>query len=241
MTERASIVHAEVLYHSRDDDEHHRVYIHRNIQLSILTRGYEQWQNGEANLLITRGMVGRLSNTPNVGFAYEIQGIVDYLTSHGVRALPGRHYSTTPLLRLDWVIRECSLQEEEESELIEVFTEKHPGAAGFDLAANITVVIEPRGQALITTGLSLEIPWGTYGRLATRSKEETLIRHLQEDLGLDYAGDTSPGATVLQPIDLALENLIEEDDDFSYIQYLATLFNPKSTIWDEYDDEGDLS
>ncbi|KAG6500548.1 hypothetical protein ZIOFF_040396 [Zingiber officinale] len=44
---------------------------YRNVQISILTRGYEAWQNSEANLLITRGMVGRLSNTPNVGFAYE--------------------------------------------------------------------------------------------------------------------------------------------------------------------------
>ncbi|KAG6493078.1 hypothetical protein ZIOFF_048054 [Zingiber officinale] len=50
-------------------------------------------------------MVGRLSNTPNVGFAYEIQGVVDYLASHGVNALPGRRYPTIPLLGLDWVIR----------------------------------------------------------------------------------------------------------------------------------------
>ncbi|KAG6524821.1 hypothetical protein ZIOFF_014765 [Zingiber officinale] len=193
MQERASIVPAEVLYHSRRDDVHHRVYVHRseeailvtsnqvdrafiqpesfnqlqrsgmrflhmgviqvriqilhrqeegtialvvfrdnrwqgdqaifatmeidlthgsqlvyvipetmltisdfyrNIQVSILARGYENWRNGEANLLVTRGLVGRLSNTPNVGFAYEIQNVVDYLESHGVRALPGRSYNT---------------------------------------------------------------------------------------------------------------------------------------------------
>ncbi|KAG6501820.1 hypothetical protein ZIOFF_041704 [Zingiber officinale] len=88
----------------------------RNIQVSILTRGYEQWHNREANLLITRGLVGRLSNTPNVGFAYEIQGVVDNLTSHGVHALPGRRYSVK-----------------------------------------------------IHTGISMEIPWGCYGRIATRS------------------------------------------------------------------------
>ncbi|KAG6510491.1 hypothetical protein ZIOFF_028515 [Zingiber officinale] len=204
MQERASIVPAEVLYHSRRDDAHHRVYVHRseeailvtdnhqvdrnfiqeesfthlqrsrmqyvhlgvlqvriqilhrqyegtmalvvfrdnrwqgdqailatmevdltrgsqmiyvipevmmtigdfyrNIQISILTRGYEAWQNSEANLLITRGMVGRLSNTPNVGFAYEVQGVVDYLTSHGVNALPGRRLSTRSLQGLNWVI-----------------------------------------------------------------------------------------------------------------------------------------
>lgn len=48
----------------------------RNIQISILTHGYEQWQEqGEPNLLITRGLVGRLSNTSNVGFAYSIEGV----------------------------------------------------------------------------------------------------------------------------------------------------------------------
>ena len=52
---------------------------YRNIQLSILTRGYDTWRNGEANLLVTRGMVGRLSNTPNVAFAYEISGVVQSL------------------------------------------------------------------------------------------------------------------------------------------------------------------
>lgn len=78
---------------------------YRNIQVSILTRGYEQWSNGEANLLITRSLIGRLSNTPNVGFSYEIQGVIDYLISHGVRALPGKRYSTTDLQGLNWVIR----------------------------------------------------------------------------------------------------------------------------------------
>ncbi|KAG6493095.1 hypothetical protein ZIOFF_048071 [Zingiber officinale] len=77
---------------------------YRNIQISILTRGYEACQNSEANLLVTRGMVGRLSNTPNVGFVYEVQGVVDYLTSHGVNALPRRRFSTRNLQGLNWVI-----------------------------------------------------------------------------------------------------------------------------------------
>ncbi|KAG6502418.1 hypothetical protein ZIOFF_042311 [Zingiber officinale] len=208
MQERASIVPAEVLYHSRRDDVHHRVYVHRseeailvtsnqvdrafiqpesftqlqrsgmrflhmgviqvriqilhrqeegtlalvvfrdnrwqgdqaifatmeidlthgsqlvyvipdtmltisdfyrNIQVSILARGYENWRNGEANLLVTRGLVGRLSNTPNVGFAYEIQNVVDYLASHGVRALPGRSYNTRDVLGHNWVIRQSTV------------------------------------------------------------------------------------------------------------------------------------
>ncbi|KAG6468502.1 hypothetical protein ZIOFF_073190 [Zingiber officinale] len=224
MQERASIVPAEVLYHSRRDDAHHRVYVHRseeamlvtdnhqadrsfiqeesfnqlrrsgmqyihlgvlqvriqilhrqhegtmalivfrdnrwqgdqailatmevdlthgsqmiyvipeimmtigdfyrNIQISILTRGYEAWQNSEANLLITRGLVGRLLNTPNVGFAYEIQ--------------------VTP-------------------------TRQTEGSAGLDIAASHASIIEPYGRDLIHTGLRIEISYGHYGRIASRS------------------------------------------------------------------------
>ncbi|KAG6472269.1 hypothetical protein ZIOFF_069729 [Zingiber officinale] len=71
------------------------------LRVSFLTRGYAQWRNGEANLLITRSMVGRLSNTPNIGLAYDVQGIVDFLTSHGVRALSGRRYSIAALQGLN--------------------------------------------------------------------------------------------------------------------------------------------
>ncbi|CAL5326658.1 unnamed protein product [Camellia sinensis] len=60
-----------------------------HVQIVIQTRGYDEWQNGEANLLVTRGLVGRLSNTPNVGFAYEVQGVTDFLTSKGVKAIAG--------------------------------------------------------------------------------------------------------------------------------------------------------
>ncbi|KAG6487143.1 hypothetical protein ZIOFF_055726 [Zingiber officinale] len=79
------------------------------ILLKRIEAGYEGWQNGEANILITRGMVGRLSNTPNVGFAYEVQNVVDYLTTHGVRALPGRRYSTHELQGRNWVINQSSI------------------------------------------------------------------------------------------------------------------------------------
>ncbi|KAG6472673.1 hypothetical protein ZIOFF_070148 [Zingiber officinale] len=42
------------------------------------------------------------------------------------------------------------------------------GAIGFDLVASETLIIETRGQSLVPTGLTLEIPWGTYGHIATR-------------------------------------------------------------------------
>ncbi|QBH21733.1 polyprotein [Polyscias mosaic virus] len=77
----------------------------RNIQISVQTRGYSNWQNGEANLLITRGLVGRLSNTSNVGFQYSINGVTDYLTSHGVRAIPGKKFSDEELRSLNWILK----------------------------------------------------------------------------------------------------------------------------------------
>ncbi|KAG6468508.1 hypothetical protein ZIOFF_073196 [Zingiber officinale] len=107
---------------------------YRNIQIYILTRGYEAWQNSEANMLITRGLVGRLSNTPNVGFSYDIQGVVDYLTSHGVNALPGRSFSTNRLQGLNWTINPTQIaipmqpaEDEEVYETLAVLIETQPG------------------------------------------------------------------------------------------------------------------
>ncbi|TYH61116.1 hypothetical protein ES332_D07G027800v1 [Gossypium tomentosum] len=57
------------------------------------------------NLLITRGLVGRLSNTPNVAFAYEIGNVTDYLASQGVQAIAGRKYSSQELQRQQWVLK----------------------------------------------------------------------------------------------------------------------------------------
>src|SRR5262249_39347870 len=51
----------------------------RHIQISILTRGYDNWTGGEANLLVTRGLTARLSNTPNIGFAYQVNNVAEFL------------------------------------------------------------------------------------------------------------------------------------------------------------------
>ncbi|KAG6534361.1 hypothetical protein ZIOFF_008247 [Zingiber officinale] len=320
MQERAAIVPAEVLYHSRRDDAHHRVYVHRSeeailvtdnhqvdrnfiqeeifvqlqrsrmqyihlgvFQISILARGYKAWQNSEANLLVTRGMVGRLSNTPNVGFVYEVRGVVDYLTSYGVNALPGRRFSTRNLQELNWVINPTQISipmqpaevnsqtmmdgrislsfsnytvaqpseapnynnKDEVYEILAVLIETQPGvfmnydgkaeeyyeendeipfdlelpppsgwddeefnnpkqiedtpseryssttephilvnkispcavtptrqtegSVGLDISASHAAIIEPYGRDLIHTWLRIEIPYGYYGRLASRS------------------------------------------------------------------------
>ncbi|KAG6505119.1 hypothetical protein ZIOFF_037467 [Zingiber officinale] len=210
---------------------------YRNIQVSILARGYENWRNGEANLLITRGLVGRLSNTPNVGFAYEVQNVVDYLASHGVRALPGRSYNTRDVLGQNWIIRQSTVnipmqptevstrnmldgsvslqfdqyqaatssdppkynardeeiqsdEEEVARHTIAVFVEEEipeellikrihslaqipirrtAGSAGYDISITHAQDIPALGRSLLTTGICIQIPHNTYGRIAPRS------------------------------------------------------------------------
>ncbi|GMP23759.1 hypothetical protein CsSME_00001241 [Camellia sinensis var. sinensis] len=78
---------------------------YNHVQVVIQTKGYDKWQNGEANLLVTRGLVGRLSNTPNVGFAYEVQGVTDFLTSKGVKAIAGEKISTEKLRSQNWIVK----------------------------------------------------------------------------------------------------------------------------------------
>ncbi|CAD5164402.1 unnamed protein product, partial [Musa acuminata subsp. malaccensis] len=41
MRERAAIAPAEVLYHSRRDDVHHRVYVHRSEEAMLVTNNQE--------------------------------------------------------------------------------------------------------------------------------------------------------------------------------------------------------
>lgn len=63
---------------------------HNHIQVSIVTRGYGfGWTGGESNMLITRSLIGRITNTSQANFNYNIEGVTDYLVSQGVRALPG--------------------------------------------------------------------------------------------------------------------------------------------------------
>ncbi|KAG6478865.1 hypothetical protein ZIOFF_062310 [Zingiber officinale] len=65
----------------------------RHIQISIQTHGYESWEGAEANLLVTRSITARLSNTPNVGFAFRVEKVAEYLRSKGVKAIDATKYS----------------------------------------------------------------------------------------------------------------------------------------------------
>ncbi|KAG6527610.1 hypothetical protein ZIOFF_009733 [Zingiber officinale] len=298
-----------------------------NIQISILIRGYEAWQNGEANLLITRGLVGRLSNTLNVGFAYKIQGVVDYLTMHGVKALPGRSLSTQKLQGLNSVIKPTQViipmqpsevnsnnlmdgrislsfnnyivaqsarqaiyterDEELQSQndkiiavLIErengifeevdiltnpdrketdypyllvhklssnaiIPTKQSTGAAGLDLAASEDCVIPPRGRGLIPTGISMEISWGTYGRIAARS---SAAYRLGLDIGAgvidcDYRGEEllpKESAAMLLQTESELPKPTLEQDHARETNLGATVLQSMDTTLEYADTEDDF-
>ncbi|KAH7512921.1 hypothetical protein FEM48_Zijuj12G0141600 [Ziziphus jujuba var. spinosa] len=79
-----------------------------HVEISVQTHGYENWQAGESNLLITRMVIGRLSNTSNTNFEYSVDNVADYLASHGVLALPGTKYTTEELQGRRWILRPSS-------------------------------------------------------------------------------------------------------------------------------------
>ncbi|ACS44708.1 ORF3 protein [Sugarcane bacilliform Guadeloupe D virus] len=78
---------------------------YRHIQISIKTKGYDTWEGGEANLLITRSITSRLSNTPNVGFAYKIERVAEYLRSKGVKAINATKHSAKQFQGGEWTLK----------------------------------------------------------------------------------------------------------------------------------------
>ncbi|KAG6478863.1 hypothetical protein ZIOFF_062308 [Zingiber officinale] len=77
----------------------------RHIQISIQTHGYESWEGAEANLLVTRSITARLSNTPNVGFAFRVEKVAEYLRSKGVKAIDATKYSAIKFQGSQWNLR----------------------------------------------------------------------------------------------------------------------------------------
>lgn len=66
-----------------------------------------------------------------------------------------------------------------------------PGAAGYDLSSTEQVCIYPGKRALISTGIAIRLPNGTYGRIAPRSG--LAVKHgIQVGAGVidaDYRGE----------------------------------------------------
>ncbi|AAN75640.1 polyprotein [Taro bacilliform virus] len=76
---------------------------YRNIQLAIQTQGYENWNSAESNLLISRALIGRLTNDSFTGFQYNISNVAEYLHSHGVQAIEGQAHPRT--LGNRWILQ----------------------------------------------------------------------------------------------------------------------------------------
>nr|GEU85610.1 TPA: orf y [Tanacetum cinerariifolium] len=75
---------------SIDDFQNH-------VEVAIQTHGYDTWQGGESNLLVTMAMISRLSNTSYMGFQYSMDNVVDHLTTTGITAIPGERRSIEEL------------------------------------------------------------------------------------------------------------------------------------------------
>ncbi|KAJ4782008.1 polyprotein, partial [Rhynchospora pubera] len=96
----------------------HDFYNH--IQLVVQTHGYESWRGGESNLLISRSLIGRLSNTSHTNFRYNVQGVTEHLASRGIRAIPGQPRSTEELRGQRWIIRPPAIPEVQHPQTIRV-------------------------------------------------------------------------------------------------------------------------
>ncbi|KAG6481972.1 hypothetical protein ZIOFF_058596 [Zingiber officinale] len=144
---------------------------------------------------------------------------------------------------------------------------KSSGAAGLDLAASEECTIPtPRGRKLIPTGLSMEIPWGTYDlelpapswddepaesktpkifkKLLPKEAAAVLVEESelpQTTLEQAYAGETSPGAVVLRSMETTPRYPDMEDDFLDHMQYMTSITTPWPTpTWDSYDYDSEL-
>nr|GEW83097.1 TPA: orf y [Tanacetum cinerariifolium] len=78
---------------------------HNHVEVAIQTHGYDTWQGGEINLLVTMAMIGRLSNTSHMGFQYSVDNVVDHLTTTSITAIPGERKSIEELEGKSWNLK----------------------------------------------------------------------------------------------------------------------------------------
>nr|GFA41939.1 hypothetical protein [Tanacetum cinerariifolium] len=74
-------------------------------EVAIQTHGYDTWQEGESNVLITMALTGRLSNTSYMGFQYSVENVMDHLTTNGITAIPGERRSIEELEGMSWNLK----------------------------------------------------------------------------------------------------------------------------------------
>nr|GEZ49899.1 TPA: orf y [Tanacetum cinerariifolium] len=70
---------------------------HNHVKVAIQTHGYDTWQGSESNLLVMMAMICRLSNTSYMGFQYNVDNVMDHLTTTSITAIPGERRSVEEL------------------------------------------------------------------------------------------------------------------------------------------------
>ncbi|GKD77769.1 hypothetical protein Tco_1340390 [Tanacetum coccineum] len=78
---------------------------HNHVEVAIQTHGYDTWQGGESNLLITMALTGMLSNSSYMGFQYSMENVMDHLTTTGITAIPGERRSIEELEGMSWHLK----------------------------------------------------------------------------------------------------------------------------------------
>ncbi|KAG6483913.1 hypothetical protein ZIOFF_060699 [Zingiber officinale] len=120
MQERSSIVPAEVLYHSRRDDAHHRLYMHRSEEVMLVTsnqvdrafiqpESFNQQEEGTLALIVFRDNRWQGDQTIIATMEVDLTHGSQLLTILQVRALPGRRYNTRDVQGHNWIIRQSTV------------------------------------------------------------------------------------------------------------------------------------
>jgi dUTP diphosphatase len=136
-------------------------------------------------------------------------------------------------MNIPWEWEDPVLRVKKLSENAKIPTRGSPKSAGYDLYASEACVIPASGKALVKTDISVEIPIGYYGRIASRSSL-AWKHHLSIGAGVideDYRG----------PIGIIIFNHTNEDlqvikGDRLAQMILTKIITPKVVEVDNLDD-----
>ena len=107
-------------------------------------------------------------------------------------------------------------------------------AAGYDLYASEECIIEPHKHAIIKTGISIQLPPNTYGRIAPRSGF-TVKKHSHIGAGVidcDYRGEVG---IVVFNLDSEEKILIEKGNKIAQL-IITPILTPDVTVIDTLDE-----
>ncbi|KAG6514469.1 hypothetical protein ZIOFF_024829 [Zingiber officinale] len=176
MQERAAIVLAEVLYHSRRHDANNRVYIHRSEEAILCIDG-NHFRNYAAASTARHPHFNEKdeeiqSDEEEIRSSHTLAVFLELSTLK--ESLKQKHEDT--LREFEEIQQVPTNQQDYPFILIKRLSltatipeRKSPGAVGFDLAADKDCYITAQGRALVSTGISMEVPFGSYGRIVARS------------------------------------------------------------------------